>query len=137
MELRSGFNYDRDEASLESGLFCQDKSLTLQSQAQDADINLIVKRFGVTGMLPNIERLPIEADFVDIFDYRSAVDAVREAERLFMEVPADIRKRFNHDPGEFVRFCSDPANLPELRKLGLAKPEEPAKPVAEPAKPAT
>lgn len=122
--VRSGFpfNYDQDRASQLSGLKCEDKSRTLQSQAQDADINVIVKRFGVTGQLPQVGSLPTFRDFEGIFDYRSALDAVREADRMFMEVPADIRGRFQNDPQRFVEFCSDPKNLDELRKMGLAPP---------------
>lgn len=122
IQVRRGFpfNYDADEASFESGLECKDKSRTLQSQAQDADINVILKRFGVTGQLPQSARLPTFQDFEGIFDFRTALDAVREAEASFMSIPADIRRRFGDDPQEFVAFCSDPKNLDELRKLGLA-----------------
>lgn len=123
MELRSGFpfNYDQEQASVESGLHCRDKSRALQSQAQDADINVIVKRFGVTGQLPQGLRLPTYGDFSEVVDYRTALDAVRAAEASFMEVPAEIRRRFGDDPQAFVEFCSDEKNYDELVKLGLAK----------------
>ena len=39
-----------------------------------------------------------------------------------MTMPADVRARFNNDPALFVDFCSDEANLDEMRKLGLAVP---------------
>lgn len=124
--VRAGFpfNYDVDQASVLSGLECKDKSLTRQSEAQDADINVIVKRFNVTGQLPQGLRLPTYADFDGIFDFRTAMDAVRAAEAAFLQVPAEIRARFGNDPHLFVQFCSNPENLGELRKLGLA-PEAP------------
>lgn len=125
--VRSGFpfNYDQMAASDDSGLHCRDKSLARQSEAESADINVLVKRFGVTGQLPMPSRLPTFQDFENIFDFRTAMDAVRQAEAAFLEVPAHIRARFSHDPQEFVEFCSRRENLEELRKLGLAPPAEP------------
>lgn len=123
--LRSGFNYDRDRASRETGLACKDPTRTIQSQAEEADINTIVKRFGVTGVLPTGVRAPVFGDFEDAFDFQSAQDALVQARESFMSMPADVRARFHNDPGEFVDFCSDKENLPEMRKLGLAVPEEP------------
>jgi len=122
--LRSEFNYDMDEASLESALTCEDESLTVQSQAEEADINVLVRRFGITGQIPVLDKLPTYQNFEGVFDYRTALESVMEAERMFMEVPAEIRARFHNDPGAFVDFCSKADNLPELRKMGLA-PELP------------
>lgn len=131
--VRSPFNYDVAHASRESGLLCLDESLTLQSQAADADINVIVKRFGITGVMPQGFKLPTYQDFEGLFDYRSAVEAVRNAQYMFVQVPADIRARFDNDPGKFMAFCVNPANLAELRKMGLAKPEDVVVAQAKPA----
>lgn len=117
-------HYDVDAASLEAGLECKDESLTLQSQAQDADINVILKRFGVTGELPNGLRVPVYGNFEGVSDYREALDLIREADRAFMSLPAEVRNRFANDAGAFVDFASNPANLEELRKMGLAPKQE-------------
>jgi len=121
--LRAGFpfNYNTNEAGDESGLKCEDKSLALQSQAEDADINVILRRFGVTGQMPASARTLTFQDFDGIFDFRTALEAVKAGEEAFMRLPAEVRGRFQNDPQSFVVFCSDPANLPELRKMGLAK----------------
>lgn len=124
MELRTGFpfNYDTNKVSDETGLKCEDPSLTKQSMAEDADINVILKRFGVTGQVPTSLKLPTFGDFTGVSDFRTALHAVMAAEEAFMQVPADIRRRFGNDPQEFVAFCSDPANLDELRRMKLAPP---------------
>lgn len=70
--LRTGHNYDRDEASLESGVLNDSPSLTKQSFAEECDINTIVERFGLTGELPMDVRAPQYADFEEIFDIRAA-----------------------------------------------------------------
>ena len=93
----------------------------------DADINVLLERFKVTGQMPQNVILPSYGDFSGITDYRSAVDAIHRASSSFMDLPANIRSRFQNDPQLFLEFCSDPVNLPEMQKLGLttsiAKPD--------------
>lgn len=122
MFLRTEFNYDRDAASLESGLRCDDVSLAKQSFADEADINTIVRRFGLTGQLPSGVEAPTYGDFVGVFDFHSAMNAVAQARESFDKLPADVRYRFNNDPGQLVDFCSDEANRAEAEKLGLVVP---------------
>lgn len=123
---RAAYSYDVAAVSDETGLECKDESLTRQSEANDADINVILDRFGITGQLPENVRPPTFMDFGSefIFDYRSAVEAIAMAEDAFMQMPARVRSRFENDPQKFVEFCSDPANLKEMRELGLANPEK-------------
>lgn len=104
-------------------LYCEDPSLAVQSQKDEADINTIVRNFGVTGTVNVPSVLPSYGDFDGVDDYRSALEAVKGAEAAFMTVPANIRERFHHDPQAFLEFCENPKNLPELRSLGLANPE--------------
>lgn len=117
--LRTPYNYDTNEASDESGLRCEDESLAQQHAKDETDINTIVRRFGLTGELPNGVRAPQYGDFTDAVDYHTAMNAVTTANAAFMQMPADIRARFNNDPGAFVDFCSDENNRDEAKKLGL------------------
>jgi len=48
---------------------------------------------------------------------------VRDAEDLFMRLPAKVRSRFDNDAGSFVEFCEDRKNRLELAELGLLAPE--------------
>jgi len=133
--VRSPYNYDRDAVSDETGLDCSDDpSLTKQSFKDECDINTIVRNFGVTGELPDNIRPPQYGDFTGIFDYQSALNAVIAADDAFMEMDAKIRARFHNDPALFVEFCSNPENLDEMRKMGLAVPASvPETPVEAPA----
>ena len=116
--------YDPDEASLETAISEWSPSLAIQSEKEDADINTIVRRFGITGTIPEGLVPPTYGDFTGIDDFQTAMNAVNAARDLFMQVPADIRAKFDNDPQNFVAFCSDPANLEEMRKMGLAVPEK-------------
>lgn len=122
MEVRNAFS-DFETMSMDTALFCRDGTKTIQSQKDEADINYIVKQFGVTGQLPNGVKAPVYSDFDDIFDFRSAQDAIIKAQASFMAMPANVRSRFFNDPQVFVEFCSDKQNIGELRKMGLAPPE--------------
>lgn len=113
-------------------LYCEDPSLAVQSQKDEADINVIVKNFGVTGSVNAPIVLPSYGDFDGVDDYRTALEAVKAAQESFLAVPAHIRDRFHNDPQAFLEFVENPKNLPELRSLGLANPE----PAPAPATPA-
>lgn len=117
--LRSAYNYDRDAASLASGLLCDDESLTKQSFVEESDINTIVRRFGLSGQLPADVRIPRFEDFSEVYDFHSAMNAVAEARESFDAMPADVRSRFQNDPGAFVDFCLADANREEATRMGL------------------
>lgn len=119
--LRTPFNYDRDLASDESGLKCEDPSLAVQDSRDEVDINTIVKRFGLTGELPDQVVPPQYGDFTGVFDFQTAMNAVRRAGESFMKLPAAVRSRFHNDPQEYLEFFADPKNQDEAIALGLAE----------------
>ena len=119
--------YDSDAASAEAVCECKDESLAQQSFGDEVDINTLVRRFGLTGTVPVLDRMVVASDFDEVFDYQSAMNLIVQADRAFMSLPADVRSRFGNSPAAFVEFCSVKDNLPELRRLGLAPAiEEPA-----------
>lgn len=120
--FRSGFNYDVDAASIESALECKDDSLALQSAEEESNINTIVRRFGLTGELPNDLKVPQSGDFTNIPDFHTAMNLVRKTQEEFLKVPADVRARFGNDPQAFMKFIEDDANYEEARRMGLLKP---------------
>lgn len=126
--LRTPYNYDTMEVSNETGLSCLDDSLAQQHARDECDINTIVRRFGLTGELPSGVRAPQYGDFTEATDYHTAMNAVIAANNSFMQLPAEVRARFNNDAGAFVDFCSDDKNRAEAKALGLivGSSDEPA-----------
>lgn len=121
--LRAFGNYDVDKASDDAGIsFDPDEGRTQQSFKDECDINEIVRRFGLTGELPDDLRMPVSGDFTGVTDFQSAMNVVRQAQEEFLRVPAEIRERFNHDPGKLVAFLGDEKNRDEAVKLGLVNP---------------
>lgn len=119
--LRTPYNYDTDAASDESALSCLDPSLAKQSFADECDINTIVNRFGLGYEMPENVAAPVYGDFTEqINDYHTAMNFIAAAHESFDALHADVRSRFNNDPGQFVDFVNDPVNGPELVRMGLA-----------------
>lgn len=127
--LRTEHNYDMAMSSELSGLDCSaDAGRTQQQFAEEVDINTIVRRFGLTGTVPENFRMPEFADFSEVVDdYHTAMNLVRQAGEEFLTVPAEIRARFHNDPQELMTFLEDPGNRQEAIKLKLL-PEPPAAP---------
>lgn len=124
--VRSAFNYDMDEASNEAGLACPpEESKTQQSFKEECDINEIVRRFGLTGELPDDFRPPMVGDFTEVMDYKSALNAVIAADEAFMQMPGELRARFDNDPQKLLVFLEDGKNRDEAVKLGLLNPAAP------------
>jgi len=126
--LRTPYNYDVDLVSDETGLKCKDPSLAQQNFKDESDINYIVRQFGLTGELPSQTISPQYGDFTGVLDYHSAVNAVLAAQDEFMDLPAQIRARFNNDPAHLIDFLGNDENREEAIKLGLV-----AKPISEPS----
>lgn len=119
MFLRTPYNYDMDAASNESGLACEEPSLAQQHFKDECDINTILERFNVTGMLPDAPLSPRYGDFSGIGDYHSAMNRVIAARNEFAALPAQIRARFDNDPAKLIEFIEDESNRSEAEELGL------------------
>lgn len=100
------------------------KSMTRQSDAEGADINVIMKRAEKTGVIPVYTREALFTDVSGIGSYREALELMRVANEGFLALSPAIREKFGNDPVAFLDFTSNPANLPELQSMGLlATPE--------------
>lgn len=119
MHARNPYNYDKNLDSEVTWQMNTLPSMTQQQFKQETDINVIVKRFGITGELPQNIRAPAIEDFVDVVDYHSAMNAIKAAEHSFAAMPAAVRERFAHNPQRFLEFCADERNREEAHKLGL------------------
>lgn len=117
--LRTPYNYDKDAASNESGLHCEDASLAQQHYKDECDINNILRQFNITGLLPQQTLSPRYGDFTGIGDYHTALNRVIAAQDEFEALPAQIRARFDNDPAQLIEFLQNSENRPEAEELGL------------------
>lgn len=130
--VRAMWNYDRDAASLDAGLDCQDPTRAQQQFRDECDINTIVERFGITGQMPEQVATPMTGDFTEVVDYQTALDMLRQADEAFLTIPAEVRAQFDNDAGKFVTFVSDPANAEAMKELKLPRivPPPPPAPIS-------
>lgn len=103
MQTRNPFTYDAALASSESALDCQDASLTQQHHADDCDINEILRRFNVTGHLPNVENNnPQYVDVTDIPSLQDALNTRAEIAGRFSRLSSVDRAKYGNDVKNFV-----------------------------------
>lgn len=103
------------------------ESKTHQSMAPECDINRIMLKWQKTGVLEHANRFEGQyGDYTDVpADYHEAMNQIVATNEMFLSLPAQLRKRFHNDPGEFLEFVEDENNRDEMKKLGLLRPEQP------------
>jgi len=134
-KLRRLRGYDANAVSRETWLNTGRETLTQQQFAEDADINTIVRRFGLTGSDARQVREGIYGDFSGISDYESAVEAIQRAQENFMRLNPEVRERFGNDPGALIRFANELGEDELAREVGflddgLVGPSDPPVPAA-------
>lgn len=130
--MRSAY-YPHDRVQLT----CLDKSRTKQSFEGETNINNIMRKYEKTGLIEHLNTHRGDyGNFLGYEDYHASLNRIRAAGESFMSLPPRIRTKFDNDPGKFMSFAQDPANLDELVEMGLAisRPGEdaPAPPGSEP-----
>lgn len=100
MELRTPYNYDRDEVSKNTALISDSETLTQQNFRDETDLNIMIRKYGV---LPVSEVNWKEFDATVIpQDYQQLQNMLREADQAFLDLPAEVRKAADNDPQKFL-----------------------------------
>lgn len=120
--LRAAYD-DHGPMSDETGLACLDESLADQSSREEADINTLVRRFGIGELPVRDVRAPWYGDFTGLKSPHEMAQALVEAQAVFMQMPAKVRAEFDNDPHRFVDFCSKDENYDRMCDMGLLAPE--------------
>lgn len=100
--------------------------LVQQQFREEADINTIVRRFGLTGELPQGAVQGIFGDFTGISDYESAVERIEQARAGFQAIAPEVRERFRNDPGVFLKYAESLSPQEFERMLEGVPPEDKA-----------
>ncbi len=114
-------------------------SCTIQSDAEQADIQRILQKFEAVGIVDHLRDVELQyGDISELTDYADATRQVKEAEEAFMKLPSKVREVFQHDVAVWLDSANDgltEVQNVELVKLGvLAAPEvveAPVEPVLE------
>jgi len=98
-------SYDSGEVSDFTAKDTGRESLVQQHFADEVDINTIVRRFGLTRELPLGIAGGVYGDFTGITDYDSALEQIEWARAGVMALPAEVRERFDNNPGKMISFA--------------------------------
>lgn len=107
--------YNRD---IHPGVSFTMPTLTQQHFKEECDINNIMKKYAVTGLLPNVAG-GIYSDLPDVTDFFALQNYMLSTQDAFMELPSAIRKRFDNDPASLLDFLDNYSNHDEAVSLGL------------------
>lgn len=106
---------------LEVGVECG-PSRVRRSMKDECDINRIMARYAKTGLISHVAAgKPLYMDVSAVGDYRSIVDRVAKADKIFRGLPAKVRAAFGNSPAAFLDACADPQRHGELVALGLVE----------------
>lgn len=98
---------------------------TKQAFKDACDINKILKRAAIKGGLSHVQKYDeaVYGEFDPDLDLFVARDRIAKAEKIFMDLPAEVRREFDNDPVKFVQYG---------KKVGIPKLIEEIPAIAEP-----
>lgn len=125
-----------DEYSLLAATYADDKMITRQEYKDEADINLLLKRFGV---IPGPQGTYGEVDYT--LDLQTALAALASANKANFDVPTELRDKYRGwrdvlnatETGEYQRDLADLQREHDQKKAAATAP--PVPPAAAPPAP--
>lgn len=101
------------------------KGRASQEFKDDADINSIMRKFSKQEAIEHYRQYGLQYGEQTPADLQLAINNVREAERMFADLPSNVRDHVNNDPVQFLEFVQDGSNLEQMREFGLAPTKAP------------
>ena len=102
---------------------CSKDGRTHQSFKEECDINALMARQKVTGLIKRHDKTPIYADYSELGNYDEALNMLNDAQDMFDALPAKLRGEFSNNPGELLEFMSDETNKNRAVELGIIQPD--------------
>lgn len=91
---------------------------TKQAFKEETDVNKILAKAQRVGSLSHLVRHGATfGDFSDVPDLLEARTRLKRGQRIFDELPAEVRREFSNDMLQFFAFVNDPRNKERLSEL--------------------
>lgn len=119
----------KQEAALEAA--GKDKSevwgeaRTKQSFKDETDVNRLVHKLQRGESIAHLQKYGgVYGDFSDTDDLLTAHHRLQRGQKIFDELPGEVRREFGNNPLEFFKFVNDPGNAGRLEEVlpALARP---------------
>lgn len=123
--FRNPYDQESEDKICNIGIdYSNDPGMTLQAPAEEQDLNVIMKRFGVTdgSKLPRWhDPQAIYGDFSEMpTDPAQAAEYLRQGEIAFATLPADLRVRFQTG-ADLYNWMEKEENYEEAVKIGILR----------------
>lgn len=123
------------------GIIFKEPTMTVQSEKDNCDINVIMSRYATCGTpLPyrtdGVQ--PVYADVSELGDYMENFQRCKQAEEMFNNLPSALRKELDNNPANLLSFIQDEKNKERCYEYGLLNKsvvEVPQAPVVAPSVP--
>lgn len=99
----------------------QSKRITEQAHKHECDMNYILRNYQKTGLIRHAKKYEGTYDDVSVQDFQEAMFLVNQAQQSFMDLPSNVRARFENNPAKFLEFTQNPANRDEMAAMGILK----------------
>lgn len=96
---------------------------TVQQDVDGADINIILRRAGISDPRQVLVPPGIFWDTTELGDYRVLADRLANVNAYFSGLPAEIRKQYANDPLVFLDEANTDEGVLKLERLGLIEKE--------------
>ena len=104
------------------GIEFVEPTMTIQSEKDNCDINVIMNRYATCGTpLPyrtdGVQ--PVYADVSELGDYMENFQRCKQAEAMFNNLPSALRKELDNNPANLLPFIQDEKNKERCIEYGL------------------
>lgn len=110
-----------DTVHEKEGIKFTQPSMTVQSEKDNCDINVIMNRYATCGTpLPIRQDIePVYADVAELGDYMENFQRCKQAEEMFNALPSALRKELDNNPANLLPFIQDESNKERCYEYGL------------------
>lgn len=111
----------REDGGLDVGTAFEGETLTQQQYKDQCDVNKIMGKYINGAVINHVNtRTGVYADITSLpVDYLDAMNTIVQAQQSFDQLPAELRLKFNNDPGQMISFLKDESKIKESIELGL------------------
>lgn len=97
------------------------KSKTEQNHKDQCDLNWIMKDAQRAQFILHSQKHEGKYDDFTFDDFQQAMYITANAQQMFDQLPAMVRRRFGNSPASFLEFVQNPDNKAELEKMGILR----------------
>lgn len=104
------------------GIIFKEPTMTVQSEKDNCDINVIMNRYATCGTpLPYRSDgvQPVYADVSELGDYMENYQRCKQAEEMFNALPSALRKELDNNPANLLPFIQNKENESRCIEYGL------------------